>query len=105
MMRKLLLVLCIGCASGPSSAQLITYLDVNALPVMYSSRVGNHVVIMDKNVKPIGYVAMPDVRSLPTTRNMPRVIEPLVMPNPMLMIDKSLPSLPSLPTIDYGLLD
>ena len=102
-MRKLLMVLCIGCASGPSSAQLITYLDATGYPLMYSSRVGKQVVIMDKYARPTAFMPILD-GSLPTTKTT-KDIDPLILPKSALSNDKSLPSLPSLPTISNGLFD
>ena len=102
-MRKLLMVLCIGCASGPSSAQLITYLDATGYPLMYSSRVGKQVVIMDKYARPTAFLPILDGGSLPTTKPLGE-IEPLILPKTALTNDKPLPYLPSLPTIN-GLFD
>lgn len=104
-MRKHLIALCVLCASGPSSAQLITYLDATGYPLMYSSRVGNQVVIMDKYARPTAFMPILDIGSPSTTKHLPNGIEPLVLPKTALSNDKSLPSLPSLPTISHGLFD
>ena len=103
-MVKHLIALCVLCASGPSSAQLITYLDATGYPLMYSSRVGNQVVIMDKYARPTAFVPILG-GSQPTTKNTPSGIEPLILPKSALSNDKPLPSLPSLPTISHGLFD
>lgn len=104
-MRKHLMALCVVCASGPSSAELITYLDINGLPTAFSSRVGNQIVIMDKYARPNAFVPVIGIGSQPTTRNTPSGIEPLILPNVVTTNDKSLPYLPPLPTISNGLLD
>jgi hypothetical protein len=104
-MRKLVMALYVLCASGPSSAELITYLDAKGLPMAFSSRVGNQIVIMDKFARPNAFVPLLDIGSQPTTRNTPSGIEPLILPKAVLTNDKPLPYLSPLPTISNGLLD
>lgn len=90
-------------AIGICSAQMVTYLDANGKPFMYSTRIGGQTVYMDQNAKPVAYQVSPKV-SGPWVDpiNTPSLVFPLVSPSfpgPAPSTLPSLPTLPELPTL------
>jgi hypothetical protein len=103
-MRKLLGVLLTVGAVGVSTAQMVTYLDAQGRPFMYSNKIGNQTIYMDANGKPVAYqtsLAPSGPRVDPI--NMPSLLFPMVSPSfpgggtiaPL----PSLPTIPELPTL------
>ena len=99
-MKKILGTLLGVFTIGVCSAQMVTYLDANGKPFMYSTRVGGQVVYMDQNAKPIAYQISPNV-SGPRVDPIytPSFVFPLVSPSFSGPAPSSLPSLPSLPEL------
>lgn len=100
-MRKLLGVLLTVGAVGVSTAQMVTYLDAQGRPFMYSSKVGNQTTYTDANGKPVAY-QMSSSSSGPVVDpiNTPSLIFPMISPSlPGSRTIAPLPSLPELPTL------
>jgi hypothetical protein len=100
-MRKLLgLLLTIG-AVGVSTAQMVTYLDSQGKPFMYSSKVGNQTTYMDANGKPVAYqMSSPSSGPRVDPINTPSLVFPMISPSfPGSGTIAPLPSLPELPTL------
>jgi hypothetical protein len=99
-MRKLLGVLLTVGAVGVSTAQMVTYLDAQGRPFMYSSKVGNQTTYMDQNGKPIAYQISP-TSSGPRIDpiNTPSLVFPMISPSFPGPASSSLPSLPTLPEL------
>jgi hypothetical protein len=85
---------------GICSAQMVTYLDANGKPFMYSNRIGGQTVYMDQNGKPVAY-QMGSSSSGPRIDpiNTPSLVFPLVSPSFPGPASSSLPSLPTLPEL------
>ncbi len=81
-MRKLLGTLLGIFTVGICSAQMVTYLDANGKPFMYSNKVGGQTVYMDQNGKPIAY-QMPSMPSGPRIDpiNTPSFVFPMISPS------------------------
>ena len=81
-MRKLLGVLLTVGAVGVSTAQMVTYLDNQGKPFMYSSKVGNQVTYFDNTGKPVAYAFNP-TPSGPRVDpiNTPSLVFPMVSPS------------------------
>lgn len=83
-MRKLLGTLLGVFTVGICSAQMVTYLDANGKPFMYSNKVGGQTVYMDQNGKPIAYKMSPKASGA--------LIDPIYTPSLVFpMISPSLP--------------
>jgi len=97
-MRRIVVGLLGVFAFGVCAAQMVTYLDAQGKPFMYSSKVGNQVTYMDANGKPVAYTFNP-VASGPQVEpiNTPSLVFPMVAPS--FPGSASLPSLPELPTL------
>jgi hypothetical protein len=99
-MRKILMGLLGVFAIGICSAQMITYLDANGKPFMYSSKVGGQTVYMDQNGKPVAYKVSPNTSGAWVDPiNTPSLVFPLVSPSFPGPASASLPSLPTLPEL------
>ena len=81
-MRKLLGTLLGVFTVGVCSAQMVTYLDANGKPFMYSRKIGGQTVYMDQNGKPVAYQVSPKA-SGPWVDpiNTPSLVFPLVSPS------------------------
>jgi hypothetical protein len=96
-MKKILGILLGVFAIGVCSAQMVTYLDANGKPFMYSRNIGGQTVYMDQNGKPVAYKISP--------KNSGAYVDPIYAPSFVFpLINPSLPgpassSLPSLPTL------
>jgi hypothetical protein len=99
-MKKILGILLGVFTIGVCSAQMVTYLDANGKPFMYSSKVGGQTVYMDQNGKPVAYQVSPKT-SGPWVDpiNTPSLVFPLVSPSFPGPASSSLPSLPTLPEL------
>jgi hypothetical protein len=103
-MKKILGTLVGVFTIGVCSAQMVTYLDANGKPFMYSSKIGGQTVYMDQNGKPVAYKVSPKA-SGPWVDpiNTPSLVFPLVSPSfpgPTSSSLLSLPTLPELPTLE-----
>jgi len=100
-MRKLLGVLLTVGAVGVSTAQMVTYLDAQGRPFMYSSKVGNQTTYMDNTGKPVAYqMGSPTSGPRIDPINMPSLVFPMVSPS--ITSSKTIapiPELPELPTL------
>ena len=97
-MKKILVGLAGVFAFGVSTAQMVTYLDNQGRPFMYSSKVGNQVTYFDNTGKPVAYsfnpiVSGPHVEPIST----PSLVFPMIAPS--IPGSPSLPTLPELPTL------
>ena len=100
-MRRILMGLLGVFAFGVCTAQMVTYLDNQGRPFMYSSKVGNQVTYFDNTGKPVAYTFNP-VASGPRIDpiNTPSLVFPMVSPSlPGSGTLAPLPSLPELPTL------
>lgn len=99
-MSKILGILLGVFTVGVCSAQMVTYLDANGKPFMYSTRIGGQTVYMDQNAKPIAYKVSPKA-SGPWVDpiNTPSLVFPLVSPSFPGAATSTLPSLPTLPEL------
>ena len=100
-MRNILGVVLGVLAIGVCSAQMVTYLDAQGRPFMYSSKVGNQITYIDQNGKPVAYMFNP-VASGPRVDpiNAPSLVFPMVSPSfPGAVSPSTLPALPELPTL------
>ena len=103
-MRKIFGGLIATFAFGVCSGQMLTYLDNQGRPFMYSSKVGNQVTYFDNTGKPVAYMFAPSV-SGPHVEpiNTPSLVFPLVSPtlpgSGTIAPLPSLPTLPELPTL------
>lgn len=97
-MRKILMGLLGVFAFGVATAQMVTYLDAQGKPFMYSSKVGKQVTYFDNTGKPVAYTFNP-VASGPQIEpiNTPSLVFPMITPS--FPGSASLPSLPELPTL------
>lgn len=81
-MRKLLMGILGVLAFGVCTAQMVTYLDSQGRPFMYSSKVGNQVTYFDNNGKPVAYAFNPNLSG---TRidpiNAPSLVFPMISPS------------------------
>ena len=99
-MRKLLGTLLGVFTVGVCSAQMVTYLDANGKPFMYSRNIGGQTVYMDQNGKPVAYKISPNVSGPRVDPiNTPSLVFPLVSPSFSGPAPTSLPSLPTLPEL------
>ena len=100
-MRKLLLGLVSLFAVGVCTAQMVTYLDNQGRPFMYSSKVGNQVTYFDNTGKPVAYqMGSPSSGPRIDPINTPSLVFPMVSPSfPGGGTIAPLPSLPELPTL------
>jgi hypothetical protein len=103
-MKKILGTLVGVFTIGICSAQMVTYLDANGKPFMYSRNIGGQTVYMDQNGKPVAYKVSPKA-SGPWVDpiNTPSLVFPLVSPSfPGASSSSllSLPTLPELPTLE-----
>lgn len=97
-MRKLLVGLVGVFAFGVSTAQMVTYLDAQGKPFMYSSKVGGQVVYMDANGKPVAYqMGSPSSGSRVEPISTPSLVFPMIAPS--IPGSLALPTLPELPTL------
>ena len=97
-MRKLLGVILTVGVVGVATAQMVTYLDAQGRPFMYSSKVGNQVTYFDNSGKPVAYQMSPapsGPRIDPIST--PSLVFPMISPS--IPGTTSLPSLPELPTL------
>ena len=99
-MKKILGILLGVFTIGICSAQMVTYLDANGKPFMYSTRIGGQTVYMDQNAKPFAYQVSPNV-SGPRVDPIytPSLVFPLVSPSFPGAATSTLPSLPTLPEL------
>jgi len=99
-MKKIVMgVLCVF-AVGVATAQMVTYLDAQGKPFMYSSKVGNQITYMDQNGKPVAYQMSSGSGPRVDPINTPSLIFPVVSPSfPGAVSSPSLPTLPSLPEL------
>jgi hypothetical protein len=97
-MRKLLMGLLGVFAFGVCTAQMVTYLDAQGRPFMYSSKVGKQVTYFDNTGKPVAYTFAPTA-SGPHVEpiNTPSLVFPMVSPS--FPGATELPTLPELPTL------
>lgn len=97
-MRKLLGVLLTVGAVGISTAQMVTYLDAQGRPFMYSSKVGNQTTYIDANGKPVAYqMGSPTSGPRIDPINTPSLVFPMISPSlPGAVTSPSLPELPTL---------
>jgi hypothetical protein len=81
-MRKILMGLLGVFAFGVCTAQMVTYLDSQGKPFMYSSKVGNQVTYFDNSGKPVAYSFNPSA-SGPRIEpiNTPSLLFPMVSPS------------------------
>jgi len=88
-------------AIGVCSAQMVTYLDAQGRPFMYSSKVGNQITYMDVNGKPVAYqMSSPSSGPRIDPINAPSLVFPMISPSlPGSGTIAPLPSLPELPTL------
>jgi hypothetical protein len=100
-MRKLLLGLLGVFAFGVCTAQMLTYLDSQGRPFMYSSKVGGQTTYFDNTGKPVAYAFNPSASGARVEPiNTPSLIFPMVSPSfPGAVASPSLPTLPELPTL------
>jgi hypothetical protein len=100
-MRKILMGLLGVFAFGICTAQMVTYLDNQGRPFMYSSKVGGQTTYFDNTGKPVAY----QMSSIPSGAridpiNTPSLVFPMVSPSlPGSRTIAPLPSLPELPTL------
>jgi hypothetical protein len=102
-MRKILMGLLGVFTFGVCSAQMVTYLDAQGRPFMYSSKVGDQVTYFDNTGKPVAYTFAPSV-SGPQVKpiSIPSLVFPMIspsLPGSGAVAIPSLPSLPELPTL------
>lgn len=97
-MRKILMGLVCLFGISVSTAQMVTYLDAQGRPFMYSSKVGKQVTYFDNTGKPVAYTFAP-VASGPQIEpiSTPSLVFPMITPS--YPGSPSLPSLPELPTL------
>lgn len=87
-------------AIGICSAQMVTYLDANGKPFMYSSKVGGQTVYMDKNGKPVAYkMSSNESGAHVDPIYAPSFVFPLVSPSFPGAASLTTPSMPSLPVL------
>jgi hypothetical protein len=102
-MKNILATLLGVFAIGVCSAQMVTYLDANGKPFMYSSRIGGQTVYMDQNGKPVAYKISPkDSGAYVDPIYAPSFVFPLInpsLPGPAPLAMPSMPSLPVLPEL------
>jgi hypothetical protein len=99
-MRKILMGLLGVFAFGVCTAQMVTYLDNQGRPFMYSSKVGNQVTYFDNVGKPVAYMFSPSSGPRIDPINTPSLVFPMVSPSlPGSGTIAPLPSLPELPTL------
>lgn len=100
-MRKMLVGLICVFGISVSTAQMVTYLDAQGRPFMYSSKVGNQTTYMDANGKPVAYqMGSPSSGPRIDPINTPSLVFPMVSPSlPGAVAMPSLPTLPELPTL------
>lgn len=81
-MRKILLGLLGVFAFGVATAQMVTYLDAQGKPFMYSSKVGNQVTYFDNTGKPVAYqMGSPSSGPRIDPINTPSLIFPMISPS------------------------
>lgn len=100
-MRKIVVGFVCAFTVAVCSAQMVTYLDNQGRPFMYSSKVGNQVTYFDNTGKPVAYTFNP-VASGPRIDpiNTPSLVFPMISPSlPGSGTIAPLPSLPELPTL------
>jgi len=100
-MRKLLIGLVCLFGVGVSTAQMVTYLDAQGKPFMYSSKVGGQTTYFDNTGKPVAYqMGSPTSGARVDPINTPSLVFPMVSPSfPGAVSPTSLPTLPELPTL------
>ena len=100
-MRKLLVGLVCLFGIGVSTAQMVTYLDAQGRPFMYSSKVGKQTTYFDNTGKPVAYqMASPSSGARIDPINTPSLVFPMVSPSPSGAVPiNALPTLPELPTL------
>jgi hypothetical protein len=103
-MRNILGIVLGVLAIGVCSAQMVTYLDAQGRPFMYSSKVGNQITYMDANGKPVAY-QMSSSSSGPRIDpiNSPSLVFPMISPSipsaPTPPVLPPMPAFPELPTL------
>ena len=103
-MRNILGVVLGVLAIGVCSAQMVTYLDAQGRPFMYSSKVGKQITYMDANGKPVAY-QMSSSSSGPRIDpiNSPSLVFPMISPSipsaPTPPVLPPMPAFPELPTL------
>jgi hypothetical protein len=100
-MRNILGVVLGVLAIGVCSAQMVTYLDAQGRPFMYSSKVGNQTIYMDSNGKPVAYqMSSPSSGPRIDPINSPSLVFPMISPSiPKPPVLPPAPTLPELPTL------
>lgn len=102
-MKNILGILLGVFAIGICSAQMVTYLDANGKPFMYSTNIGGQTVYMDQNAKPFAYKVSPKASGAYVDPiYAPSLVFPLItpsLPGPAPLGLPSLPTLPELPTL------
>jgi hypothetical protein len=100
-MRRIVVGLLGVFAFGVCAAQMVTYLDNQGRPFMYSSKVGNQTTYMDANGKPVAYqMGSPSSGPRVDPINTPSLVFPMISPSfPGSGTIAPLPSLPELPTL------
>ena len=98
-MRKIIVGVACVLAVGIATAQMVTYLDSQGRPFMYSSKVGNQVTYMDNTGKPVAYMISPSPSgAVVDPINTPSLLFPMVSPSfpGGGAVTPSAPSLPAL---------
>jgi hypothetical protein len=100
-MRNILGVVLGILAIGVCSAQMVTYLDAQGRPFMYSNRVGNQTIYMDANGKPVAYQMLsPSSGPRIDPINAPSFVFPMISPSiPKPPVLPPIPTVPELPTL------
>jgi hypothetical protein len=99
-MKKILTGLVCLFGISVATAQMVTYLDAQGRPFMYSSKVGNQTTYMDKNGKPVAYMNSPSSGPRIDPINAPSLVFPMISPSlPGSQTIKPLPSTPTLPSL------
>lgn len=81
-MRKILMGLLGVFAFGVATAQMVTYLDAQGKPFMYSSKVGNQVTYFDNTGKPVAYqMGSPSSGPRVDPINTPSLVFPMISPS------------------------
>jgi len=95
-MRKAIVgVMCV-LAVGIATAQMVTYLDNQGKPFMYSSKVGNQTTYTDANGKPVAYMFSPSSGPRVDPINTPSLLFPMVSPSFPGAVSPSVSPLPAL---------